>query len=72
MHPGGLAGDITTLVTTSASVPRGGGQAYTYQAAMARTMIEYYSNLRLGAVIALGDNFYNNGVASSTDALFTR
>ena len=35
-------------------------------------MIEHYRGTKLGAVIALGDNFYNNGVQSSTDALFTR
>jgi hypothetical protein len=80
---GGLYGDITA-VSSSAQKSDGasskaqggkGGQAYTYQAAMARAMTAYWSpeagRKPPAGVLALGDNFYDNGVASTSDALWT-
>ena len=48
-------------------------QVYTYQAAIAKSMSSYASELRPAAsfIIALGDNFYNDGVSSTSDSLWT-
>ena len=62
---GGLDYDMTKLTTGSSS------KAYTYQAALARQMSSYYQNYNLRAVIALGDNFYNDGVTSTSDSLWS-
>ena len=40
----------------------------TYQAAVASAMGSYSESFQPSFVIALGDNFYSNGVSSSTDA----
>lgn len=72
---GGLSGDITVVSKSSQS---SGSQAkspskeqkvtYTYQAAVARSMSKYVDeNANVVATFALGDNFYNNGVLSTTD-----
>ena len=40
----------------------------TYQAAVAKAMGGYANDFQPSFVVALGDNFYTNGVSSSTDA----
>ena len=74
---GGLNGDITAVATSSAAYNKrrtlgknGGGTDYTFQAAVARSMMKYVKFINLRAVILLGDNFYNSGVTSTTDALW--
>ena len=39
----------------------------TYQAAIAKAMASYSNEFQPSFVVALGDNFYTNGVSSSTD-----
>lgn len=74
---GGLNGDITAIATSSVAyskrrnLGKNGGTDYTFQAAVARSMMKYVRYINLRAVILLGDNFYNSGVTSTTDALWT-
>jgi hypothetical protein len=62
--------------------PKGGGQdhhddmgkkktEYTYQAAVAEQMAIYAVNKSIQGIVALGDNFYEDGVYSTTDTLWT-
>ena len=44
------------------------GNKATYQAAVANAMGSYSSYFQPSFIVALGDNFYTNGVSSSTDA----
>lgn len=73
---GGVNGDITAVATSSAAynkrrnLGKNGGTDYTFQAAVARSMIKYVRYINLRAVILLGDNFYNSGVTSTTDTLW--
>jgi Calcineurin-like phosphoesterase len=75
---GGVNGDITAVATSSSAynnkrrnLGKNGGTDYTFQAAVARSMMKYVRYINLRAVILLGDNFYNSGVTSTTDALWT-
>ena len=74
---GGLNGDITATATSSMNFDKSrrlgktGGTDYTYQAAIARSMMKYVRYINLRAVISLGDNFYSSGVTSTTDSLWT-
>jgi hypothetical protein len=56
----------------SNSNKNGGNQKTYYQVPLAQAMGQYAtaSNPKPSFVIALGDNFYNNGVSSSTDTLW--
>ena len=56
--------------STSTQVVRGlkNSNKATYQAVVANAMGSYSSYFQPSFVIALGDNFYTNGVSSSTDA----
>lgn len=46
------------------------GTTYTYQAAIARAMIKWAETYPPSFVVSLGDNFYTNGVSSTTDTLW--
>ena len=56
---------IKNLIETSRGLK---DNKQTYQAAIASAMGSYSDNFKPSFVIALGDNFYANGVSSSTDA----
>lgn len=47
------------------------GQEFTYQVAVAEQMASYAASVDITAVIALGDNFYDDGVQSTNDTLWT-
>ena len=74
---GGIPGDITATATSSLvfdmgrKLAKNGGTDYTYQASVARSMMKYAKFINLSAVITLGDNFYNSGVTSTTDTMWT-
>jgi hypothetical protein len=44
---------------------------YTYQNAIGKAMIVYSKTTKPKCIIALGDNFYSDGVASTSDSLWT-
>ena len=51
---------------------RGGQQqnTYTYQVAISESMGSWAENNPIAFVMALGDNFYNDGVASTADSMW--
>lgn len=49
----------------------GGGNGQYWNVLVANAMATYASSNPIEFLIALGDNFYNNGVASTTDSLWT-
>lgn len=61
------------FTTSSSVVTMKQGNSYTYQAAVGRAMATFAveNNPAPSAVVALGDNFYDYGVKSSTDSLWT-
>jgi hypothetical protein len=70
---GGLNGDITgkSEYVSDGNDNSNKKVAYTYQAAIGRAINDYVTDTGINnfsAVITLGDNFYDNGVASSTDS----
>jgi len=74
---GGNDGDITGQAqktqfrgSLDMSLLAGGKNKYTYQAAIAKEMAALASKSFVSFVVALGDNFYNDGVQSTTDNLW--
>ncbi len=68
---GGIYGDITS--SRRLGNDNNNKVTYTYQAAVARSMVSYLQTLgtKPDFVIALGDNFYDNGVYSTSDAMWS-
>lgn len=52
---------------TNRSLQNNNNNKGTYQAAIAKAMGSYSNDFQPSFVVALGDNFYTNGVSSSTD-----
>ena len=52
---------------TNRSLQNNNNNKGTYQAAIAKAMASYSNDFQPSFVVALGDNFYTNGVSSSTD-----
>lgn len=69
-NTGDLTGEAQKWTTSSSSISLRGSSSvyYTYQAAVATLMANLASKYDINSVIALGDNFYNDGVQSTTDS----
>jgi hypothetical protein len=68
---GGIYGDIRTQQRRLQGPGGKGQQSYTYQLMMAESMCSWSKNSPNSAVIALGDNFYADGVESVYDEMWT-